>query len=76
MAKYAGAAKENLVHTDLCVGGNYYVFSLMTLVATFAMYIYVDIDSGPPRENERYVVSSFYAVNVRNTAPQINAFHS
>ena len=42
----------------------------MALVVTLAMYIYVDINSGPPRENERY------AVYVRNTAPQITAFRS
>ena len=35
--EYVGVVKESLVHTDLCVGGNYYVFSLMTLVATLAM---------------------------------------
>ena len=65
-----GMANESLVHTDLCVCENYYIFLLMTLAATLAMYIYVDIDSGPPRENERY------AVYVRSTAPQITAFHS
>ena len=64
-----GVAKS-LVHTDLCVGENYYIFSLMTLVATLAMHIYVDIDSGFPCENKRY------AVYVRNTALQITAFCS
>ena len=69
-AKYVVAVTESLVHTNLSVGGNYYVFSLMTLAAILAMYIYVDIDSGPPCQNERY------AIYVRNTALQITAFCS
>ena len=38
------------------------------------IYMYVDINSGPPSENECHVISLFYAIYVRNIALQITVF--